>query len=200
MEQIQQDQPKIILPKTYLSWSAMNCYMSNPARFRKEYFEGAPRLDTKYLRFGKGIAEMIEEGKHRQLLPGLPTYPIPEYEIRVNVLGVPILSYLDGYDPERNVFLEYKTGTQLWDLARVIKHDQLLMYAVALKYHTGKMPKFCDLIWIKTRVGGLPMDDFWHENEGIVNCTGEIVSFHREFSEKEIERMEKQILKVALIS
>jgi len=171
--------------------------MTNPARFRREYFEGAPRLDTKYLRFGKGIAKMIEEGKHRQILPGLPVYQIPEYEIRVNVLGVPILSYLDNYDPERNVFLEYKTGIQPWDMARVIKHDQLLMYAVALKYKTGKMPKFCDLVWIKTKVGGTEQRDFWHDNEGEVNCTGEIVSFHREFQEPEIERMEKQILKVA---
>jgi hypothetical protein len=176
----------------------MNCFLSNPKRFRKEYFEGSPRLDTKYLRFGKGIAKMIEEGKHKQLLPGLPVYKIPEYEIRVNVLGVPILSYLDSYDPDRNVFIEYKTGTQPWDMARVIKHDQLLMYAVALKHLTGKMPQFCDLVWIKTQVGGLEIDDFWHENEGMVNCTGEIISFHREFKDKEIKRMEDKILKTAL--
>jgi hypothetical protein len=188
---------KIILPKTYLSWSQMNCWITSPERYRREYFENEPKLDTKYLRFGKGIAKMIEEGKHKELLPDLPVYPRPEFEIRTKVNGVKVLSFLDSYDILRNVFLEYKTGTQPWDQTRVQKHDQLLFYATSLKWKIGKMPKYCDLIWIKTKVGGMPTDDFWHENDNMVNCTGEVISFNREFDEKEITRMEKLTLKVA---
>ena len=47
---------KILLPKNYLSWS---CWRSSPGRFRREYFECGHKLDTRYLRFGKGIAELI---------------------------------------------------------------------------------------------------------------------------------------------
>jgi len=192
-----QETNKLILPKGYLSWSAMNCWRTNKERFRKEYFECGEKLDTKYLQFGKGIAKMIEEGKHKELLPTLIVDGIHEHEVRVNVQCVPILSYLDLYCPDTKNFREYKTGTQKWDQARVQKHDQLLFYAVALKWKEGYAPKDCDLDWIETRVGGLQVDDFWHENEGLVNVTGKILSFHRVFDPREIERMEKDIIKTA---
>jgi hypothetical protein len=188
---------KIILCKPYLSWSQLNVWLTNPGRYRREYFENLDKLDTKYLRFGKGIAKMIEEGRHKELLPDLPTYQVPEFEIKTKVKDIQVLSYLDSYDPENNVFLEFKTGTQPWDQARVQKHDQLLFYATALKWANGKMPAYCDLVWIETRVGGMPSDDFWHENDGLVNCTGKIKSFHREFDEREVERMEELIVKCA---
>jgi hypothetical protein len=31
-------QNKLILPRPYISWSSLNCWISSPARFRKEYF------------------------------------------------------------------------------------------------------------------------------------------------------------------
>ena len=184
---------KLILPKQYLSWSSMNCWMSNKERFRREYFEHGEKLDTKYLRFGKGIADLIEKGKHKELLPDLEVYDTPEFEIRTEIMGVPVLSYLDSYDSKINVFLEYKTGKNPWTQAKVQKHDQLTFYATALKYSTGKMPEYCDLVWIETKEGSVEVDDFWHENENQINITGRIKTFHREFDEREIERMEEII-------
>lgn len=195
--QKQEDSNKLILPKPWLSWSALSCWLSNPARFRKEYFEAGQKLDTKYFRFGKGIAEMIEEGKHKELLPDLIVYEKPEYEIRTTVNGVPILSYLDSYDPKNNVFREFKTGKIAWTQTKVQKHDQLVFYAVALKHSIGKTPEYCDLDWIQTKEGGVEVEDFWRSNEKQVNVTGYIKSFHREFDEREIERMENLIVKVA---
>ncbi len=188
---------KLILPRNYISWSSMSCWNSSPGRFRREYFECGKKLNTKYLRFGKGIAELIQNGKYKELLPDLEVYEISEFEIRTDVCGVPILSYLDDYDPKRNIFREKKTGKIPWTKARVIKHGQLLFYAVALKHSTGKMPEYCDLDWIETKEGSIEVDDFWRENEKAVQITGKIKSFHREFDEREIEKMEKLIVKSA---
>lgn len=188
---------KYLLPKPHLSWSQLSCWLSNPNRYRREYFESGKKLDTKYLRFGKGIAEMVEKGLHKQLLPDLIVYEKPEFEIKTNVLEVPILAYLDTYNPEENIFREYKTGKIPWTKAKVIKHGQLVFYATALKHSTGKIPEYCDLDWIQTKEGGVEVEDFWRSNEKQVNVTGVIKSFHRPFDEREIEKMENLIVKVA---
>lgn len=187
----------LILPKPHLSWSQLSCWLSNPTRYRKEYFEAGEKLDTKYLRFGKGVADLIEKGIHKELLPDLVVYDKPEFEIKTNVLGVPILAYLDTYNSTENVFREYKTGKIPWTKQRVIKHGQLVFYAVALKHSVGKVPEYCDLDWIQTKEGGMEIEDFWRSNEKQINVTGIIKSFHREFDEREIEKMEQLIVKVA---
>jgi len=188
---------KLILPKPHISWSSMNCWITSPNRFRREYFEAGKKLDTKYLRFGAGIADMIAKGKHKELLPDLIVYDEREFVIRTDILGVPILSYLDDYDPIKNIFREKKTGKIPWTQAKVIKHGQLVFYATALKHSAGKMPEYCDLDWIETKDGSIEVDDFWRENEKIVQVTGRIKSFHREFDEREIEKMEATIVKSA---
>ena len=188
---------KLILPKPHLSWSAINCWMSNPERFRREYFENSDKLDTKYLRFGKGIAKMIEDGQHKELLSDLVVYNKPEFEIRCTVMGVPMLAYLDSYDSVNNVFREYKTGKHPWTQSKVQKHDQLTLYATMLKQLTGKMPEYCDLDWIETKDGVSEVEDFWRTNEKTINVTGRVVSFHREFDEREVDRMESLIQKAA---
>lgn len=194
---------KLILPKPHISWSQLSCWLQNPTRYRREYFEDGKKLDSKYLTLGKNIATLIENGQHKTLLPDLECYDTPEFEIKCLVNGVPILSYLDSYNKistnnvPANVFREYKTGKVPWDRARVAKHDQLVFYATALKWSIGKMPEYCDLDWIETKETAKETVDFWRDGDKIVNVTGRIVSFHREFDEREVERMEQLILKVA---
>ncbi len=175
----------------------MTCWESSPERYRREYFEKGRKLDTKYLRFGKGIAEMIESGEHKKILPDLVVYDSPEFEVKTKVLGVPTLSYLDSYDSKKNVFREYKTGKVPWTQAKVIKHGQLVFYATVLKHSCGKMPEYCDLDWIETKEGQVDVVDFWRDNEGMVNLTGKIKPFHRVFDEREIKNMENRIFRVA---
>ncbi len=190
--------PKLILPRRHLSWSQLSCWLSNPKRYRQEYFENGQKLDTKFLRFGKNIATLIEEGKHKVLLPDLETYDTPEHKIEAKVAHiVPCLSFLDTYDSRTNVFREFKTGKIAWTKAKVQKHDQLTFYATMLKWSTGKMPEYCDLDWIETTEGSNESVDFWRESGKIISVTGRVVSFHREFDEREIERMEQLIVKVA---
>lgn len=52
---------KLILPKGYLSWSQIYCWLGNRARYISEYFEDGKRLDTRYLRFGSQFSHMVEE-------------------------------------------------------------------------------------------------------------------------------------------
>jgi len=188
---------KLILPRNHLSWSSMSCWNSSPGRFRREYFECGKKLDTKYLRFGKGIAEMIDKDKHKELLPDLIVCDVREHKIVTKICGVPILSFIDDYDPVNNVFREKKTGKIPWTQAKVIKHGQLVFYATALKHSIGKIPEYCDLDWIETKEGSIEVDDFWRENEKSVQITGRIKSFHREFDEREITKMEELIVKSA---
>lgn len=203
LDHLQQTGKKFILPKPHLSWSQMSCWLSNPARYRTEYFENGKKLDTKFLTFGKNIAELIETGRHKELLPDLECYDTPEHEIRCSVHMVPCLSFLDSYNkiatplvPE-NVFIEYKTGKIPWTKAKVQKHDQLVFYATMLKWSTGRMPEYCDLHWIETKEVANESVDFWRDSGKSINVTGRIVQFHREFDEREVERMEQLIVKVA---
>jgi len=175
----------------------MSCWISSPNRFRKEYFESGKKLDSKYLRFGAGIADLIAKGKHTELLPELIVYDEREYKIHTEICGIPILSFIDDYDPIKNIFREKKTGKIPWTQAKVIKHGQLTFYATALKHSIGKMPEYCDLDWIETKDGSIEIDDFWRENEKMVQVTGKIKSFHREFDEREITKMEELIVKSA---
>lgn len=200
---MEEETKKLILPKPHLSWSQLSCWVSNPKRYRQEYFESGKKLDTKFLRFGKNIAELIETGKHKELLPMLAVYDSPEYKIECKVHMVPCLSFIDTYNAvatslaPANVFREYKTGKIAWTKAKVQKHDQLVFYATMLKWSTGKMPEYCDLDWIETKESANESMDFWRDSGKIINVTGRIVSFHRQFDEREIERMENLIVKVA---
>jgi len=190
--------PQLILPKPHISWSQHSCWTSNEERYKREYFANGAKLDTKFLRFGKNIATLIEEGKHTYLLPELETYDTPEHKINVMIRGVvPCLSFIDTYDSKLNVFREYKTGKIAWTKAKVQKHDQLVFYAMALKWSTGNMPEYCDLDWIETVESQKETVDFWRDQPKSIETTGRIVSFHREFDEREIERMEDLIIRTA---
>lgn len=180
-----QSQNKLLLPTGYVSYSQCMMWLQNPERYRKEYFDGQDKLDTKYLRFGKGAAQARE---NRVLKPG----EITEFEVRVDVRGVPVLSFIDFYDSNNNIFEEDKTGKHPWTQSRVQKHEQLPFYATVLRAKTGKMPQSCKLNWFQTKendeVGGL-------QNE--IEFTGVEKPFTREFDERECDRIEDMIVKVA---
>ena len=150
------------------------------------------------MRYGKDIAQLIEAREHNNVLPDLVLYSEPEFKIETDIAGVPILSFLDTYDPVANVFREYKTGKNPWTQTKVQRHDQLPFYATALKWGVGKMPEYCDLDWIETVESSDAADtDFWHKSHKVIHVTGHITSFHREFDERECERIEQLIIRTA---
>jgi alpha-galactosidase/6-phospho-beta-glucosidase family protein len=181
----------------------MTTWLTNKARYRKEYFENGDKLNTPYLAFGKDIAELVESGNYKELLPDLVVYDKPEFEIRCEIAGVPVLSFLDSYDSENNVFIELKTGKIPWTQSRVQKHEQLPFYATALKWRIGKIPEYCDLTWIETKDVGkkITWEDeetgLHNEERKTIEVTGRLKSFHRTFDEREILRMEQLIIRTA---
>lgn len=188
----------MLLPRKYLSYSAWHCFRTNPDRFRREYFEKENKLDTKYLRFGKGIAEMIEQDTYKTLLPDLPVYPMRELKIETEIDGVPILSFLDGFDSTTGVIGEYKTGKRPWTQAMVQKHEQLLFYAAVVRKSLGVLPTSAQLHWIETTEATEASGDFWEYADPQLKVTGKIVTFTREFDTRELDRIEKEIVKTAL--
>ncbi len=215
--------PKLILPKGYISWSQMYCWMNNKQRYINEYFEDKEKLDTRFLRFGSLFSKLVEDlceimkripDRHlaiqelkkdykfdenmESVLMELDIEGTSEYEINCKVRGIiPIKAYLDKYRERDGSIGEFKTGLQPWTMARVQKHDQLLMYGVALKYCGKPLPPYADLHWIETKEVEEERKDFWRDGAKIILATGKIKSFHREFDEREYERMEELIIKVA---
>jgi hypothetical protein len=117
---------------------------------------------------------------------------------RVLVRGqVPILAYLDKYVTRNGAIQEYKTGIAPWTLAKVQKHDQLPFYGVGLKWSGHALPEYADLHWIETIVEEEERKDFWRDGAKIIRATGRIKTFHREFDEREFDRMEESIIKTA---
>lgn len=110
---------------------------------------------------------------------------------------VPILAFLDKYITRDGGIGEYKTGTQEWTMARVIKHDQLPFYGVGLKWSGMPLPPYADLHWIGTKEVEEERIDFWRDGGKIIKATGKIKTFHREFDEREFDRMEELITRVA---
>lgn len=110
---------------------------------------------------------------------------------------VPILAFLDKYVEPTSAIREYKTGLVAWTMAKVQKHDQLLMYGVGLKWSGRPLPPYADLDWIETKETQNEASDFWREGDKVISATGRIKTFHREFDEREYERMEDLIIRVA---
>lgn len=215
---------KYILPKPYISWSAMDLWEKNPERFKREYFLGGKKLDTRFLRFGKWIARIVEELCEIQKRTGskdealkelailhsldqdtieaiaqLETDGISEYDIKCEINGVQILSYVDKYVPEHNYFREYKTGKHAWTKAKVEDHGQLVFYAVGLRKKIGKMPTECYLDWLETSEDPKESTDgdFWARTDRKLRLTGKVKTFHKLFDERELDRMEERIVKAA---
>ncbi len=202
--------PKLTLPKPHISWSQLLVWNTSKTRYEEEYFTAESKLKTDYLDFGSSISSQIENGTIQELLPELVVYPSIEHEIKVVVGGVPLLIYIDSFDPESTNFREYKTGKwqktkkgpkPAWDRAKVQKHGQLLFYAVGIRAKYGKMPERCHLDWIPTleekREEEIPTGPFSSKKPRIINTTGEIFTFEREFDERELDWMEAEIVRVA---
>jgi hypothetical protein len=194
---LSKEMPKLLLPRGYLSPSQMEVFLTNPERYRREYFENKDKFSTKFTEFGTKVHKLAEENKHKDILPDLVIYDVRELNIRQDVLGVPTFSKIDSYDPVNNVFRDLKTGLSPWTKAKVIKSNQFLFYAVVLKHKYGKAPEYCHVDWAETKIGEPVGDQGGLQNEPGLNLTGRLFTFQRNFDEREIERMENLILKTA---
>ncbi len=175
----------------------MELWKKNPTRYKYEYFERGKRLKTRYLEFGNKVHEMIENGSYHHILPGLTVYPERELKIETTVNGVPVLAFIDGCEPEENIFGDYKTGKKPWTQQMLQKSEQMLFYATIFRVTTGRMPAHCEIHWLETTENCDESSTFWKEDRKL-SLTGKTVTFRRHFDERELDRMEAEILKVAM--
>lgn len=160
------------------------------------------------MRFGDAIARAMEAGMTGPALDKIPRYPVSEYKIETKVNGIPVLAYIDTFDPKKLQFGEFKSGHPSrqgkapWDAVKVRKHGQLPFYATAIKAKHGKVHRLCHLHWIETEATPMTEDFGGMVMEGTdvraLRLTGRIETFLRKIEMYEITLMEKQIRRVAL--
>ena len=195
---------KIQLPKGYLSYSAMSAWLSSKDRFRDKYYFGTDSLDTPELRFGKKIAELLENDDPS--LAHIPRYSHPEHRFEIDVDGVKIMGFIDSYDQPTNRFCEYKTGhcrpdgSPAWDVIKVRQHTQLPFYSLALELQEGSVDDECSLIWIETKFKKATIEFDGHALEGStrdLELTGRVETFKRVIKPWERKRMRNFIRTIA---
>lgn len=187
------------LPKEYLSWSQLNLWLKNKGQYREQYYFGKKIYDTPEMMYGREIAEALEHDDAG--LSHIPRYAKPEHKLKVELDGIPLIGYLDSYDPKAHAFYEYKTShTGSWNALTVRKHDQLTMYSLMIEMQHGRVRNLCHLVELTTQ---------WKQKsvtfDGIellgdsreLELTGAFQLFPRKIEKWERNRMREIIKKVA---
>ena len=162
-------------PRTYLSWSALSTWEFSKEEYRKKYILGEWEPPTKYMTFGKNVAEMLEKRicpedvKLHHVFNFIPDYPIREHKFnadcKIGKENIRLYCIFDGYDKVNHKIYEVKTG-KLWNPRKVRQHGQISFYSYAYWLKYKKIPEF-DLVWIGTQ----------EDEEGNVEATGNIEVF-----------------------
>lgn len=196
------------LPKKYLSYSAISLWEKNKDGFRKKYYENVPQKETPEMIYGKKIAKLLETGRFidHQILGKIPRYSKPECKIEVMIEDVPVLGFLDSFNPETNAFIEYKTGRETidgrprWDKVAVHKHEQLDMYSLLIKEKYGSVDNLCHLVWLRTifeqktkEFSGMTLTS----DTPNVRIDGHFEVFERRIFEYERQAIKDKIIKIA---
>ena len=185
------------LPKPYLSYSALDLWKKNKNAFRKKYYENIPQPDTVYTLFGKEVHEAISKDDRYAAF----RLPVDEKKMEVRIDGVPVMGYIDTFDPDTFSFGEYKSGimkpdgTPRWTQLDVNKHDQLPFYSLLIEEKFGVRVNHTYLLWLvtemyeeKRKMGGAVLG-----SERRLRLTGEYHVFNRQMFQYDRKRMRKWI-------
>lgn len=154
----------LMLPRGYLSHSAMSLYKSDHNRFFTRYFEGGDdELSTQEIDFGSMFAEHLQSGKKTgdpvfdTVLATVPKYKHSEHEVRAvlphTTGNIPLLIKLDTYNPTTHAFADYKTGRTKWTHAKVQSSEQMKFYTTALYLKHGVYDQEKSIVWLETEMG-----------------------------------------------
>ena len=187
---------KYVLPKPYLSYSAINTFLTNPTDFRKRYYENIQLPVTPELLFGKRIGELLEHDDSS--MKHVLRYDTAEFELKFVVDGIQILGYIDTYDSVKHKVGEYKTGKTPWTQGRVEKHLQLDIYSLGVEMITGSVDDECVLVWMETeRVDRPKGGRVVHGQEYAIQFTGKVREFVRVITKQQREEAYNTIVRVA---
>lgn len=185
--------------KDTLSWSGYSLWKSSKDSYRKRYFENQKPFETVETIFGKKVAEALE--KDDKVIGS-------ETEIKVTLSsGLKLLSFLDSFDEKTFTITEFKSahlnneGKIPWSNVKVAKHKQLDFYSMMVKKKYGQVNNEVTLVWLETRFKTKNTEFDGHTlstQSRELELTGKRVEFKRKIVQWERDKMEKELLKVAL--
>jgi len=138
----------LILPRGYLSWSAIQTYRRSKDQFMRHYFYGEPQdYFSPEIDFGKAFAECIETRKKHpdpvrdMVIRSIPRLSSPEHQLDALIPskygGIKVIGKLDQYDPKTHAFDEFKTGMRKWTQNTAHDHGQMKLYTLMLYLKYG---------------------------------------------------------------
>lgn len=202
---------KIIqLPKGYLSYSQIQLWKSNPARYISHYMDGGDTdIHNSGLAYGKVVADALEQGVETgDLLTDaamllLPKYDVADKEIRTTVKTkdgcFDILGRPDSLDSVTKNFIEFKTGKNAWSQTKAQRHPQLLFYALLIYLAYGVVLKDAQLVWIQTEevITSHSPSDWLPEDRKVIKPTGRVETFKVEFALVDILKCLSETVRIA---
>lgn len=194
------------LPRSHLSYSAIDLWTKSKDQFRKRYYLNERPPETPEMLFGKKMANLLE--KDDPMVRKIPRYFCPEYKLEVMIGDVPMLGYIDSFDPLAFRFYEYKTGRAKtdgkprWDRVAVHETDQLVMYSLLLQEKYGKVENLCHLVWLETHfVEKIHTTEFdgktLEASKREIDLKGHMEVFPRTIKQYERDDLRKKIIRVA---
>lgn len=188
----------VLLPRGYLSYSAMRLYETDYRRFVERYYEGdsSAGFSSGATEFGSLFAEHLEKRKKSgdpvfdTLLATVPRYAKREHEAHAVIQStkgaIRLLAKLDTYDHKTHAFLDYKTGHIMWTPAKVQSAEQMKFYTAVLYLTHKTYQQDKSIVWLETE-----------SNDGI-RFTGHMEQFPFTMTLSEILRYTQRISKTAL--
>lgn len=197
MTSLKQNQMELLLPKGYLSWSALHLFETSEKKYIEKYFYGEDdNRSNDFMSFGKRFAEAKETGDCKGdpmlefAMNSVPSYEFPEYKLEAELSTpygkIKLLAIPDSFSEVNIQILEYKTGKIPWTQSKVQKHGQLHFYAVSTNAKFSVNPSQ-ELWWIETM-----------QTSGGVRPTGRIETFRFKASDRDLKEMEQRIIRACL--
>ena len=193
------------LPKGYLSSSACDLWESNPQEYREKYYLNRPGFSTPYTTFGKDFAFDIE--KNPEKYPHIPKGSVSEFPVKWVIGGVPVVGFLDSFEPTTKSIFEYKTSVNsTWNQVKVRKWKQLPFYAMCVHEMFGTYDPVVKLIVMETEWGE-ECKETRFGTKVILECDKALkfkpgtldnpIVFEREIELWEVEKMKERLVAIA---
>ena len=184
---------KYLLPRGYISWSALQLLEQNPDEYYRIYFLGEKRFVSKHMEFGKEFARMRsgeippKDSATAFYLSLAPSFPKKEHPMRAISDGIHLYGILDSFDVKIKGIGEDKTSTSPWTQKKVDAHGQFTFYALMIWIKYKKIPGPSFLAWYETK----------EDEGGNIQLTGKVKTFKTQRGLCDISLMRKRIEKAA---
>lgn len=185
-----------LLPKGYLSPSALDLWEKDRKEYGRRYFEDEKGYESAEMRFGTRVHKAIEKKHDEDPTIDLIANTVEKYdghEVETTVLlptiygDIPLFGKIDNLDFETKDFKDWKTSKNPWTKKMAQSSTQIPFYALMLETLTKRRPKKGSIVWLQTE----------GKNENL-RLTGHFEEFPVEITETMLEEVKKRIIKACL--